>query len=260
MSARGSAERPPPGYAPGAWRRFCAGLNGLAEEARLGDPALLARDLAELAAEAQAVALELDPELFELVRLASEPLEFNEDEPAAVADPEFEASLAASAAFDSELRRGGKVEPPRPPHTPRGAVVRASTRRQARYGDALVVPSRLLEEIREHARSVPEGYEIGGRLVVEGRRAIEYVPVSNLADRPGRFVLGSSWRPEPGRRSIVLHSHPSGEARPSAQDLVAAQPFRLAEYGIYALQTDELAVFRIAPDRTTYERLPTVVE
>jgi proteasome lid subunit RPN8/RPN11 len=314
MSARRSAERPPPGYAPGAWRRFCAGLNGLAQEARLGDPALLARDLAELADEAQAVALELDPELFELVRLASEPLDDDDDEPPA-RDPDLEARLSefaldfrdlrAGAAIEAAVRESRRVEVtltasgerivrplgPRtsgqitreqpgvvaaaPPYVSRGTTVRATTRRvptvTARRpeevtrtdGEPIIVPWGIADEIREHARAQPDGFESCGRIVVRlhDRRVVDYHRIHNGADAPGKAQFIASWRPLEGHRSILIHSHPRGEPTPSLGDLRyhAEQEYRRV-FAIYGLRGDEIRAYELAKNGRGYVEVPTVVE
>jgi hypothetical protein len=86
----------------------------------------------------------------------------------------------------------------------------------------IMLPGTIHAAIREHARAVKPGHESVGRLRISSLtgRALEYHPLPNGADEPGKVRLVSYWRREPGEISIVCHSHPDGaDGHPSDADL-----------------------------------------
>lgn len=124
----------------------------------------------------------------------------------------------------------------------------------------LVVPLSIFDAVRDHAHSVPAGMESLGRLVVrDGHLAVAYVRLRNLATRPGRCILGSSWRRQPGEQNIVVHSHPWGDAWPSGADLAWARQRQFSEFGIYSIRRGELRVWRPLGDRG-YRSSPLILE
>jgi proteasome lid subunit RPN8/RPN11 len=148
-----------------------------------------------------------DPELHELVQLALAPLDDVEDGPLFAA-----------------------VRQPAPPFA------------------SLVVPERVINAIREHAATAPPKREVGGRLLVDRNgRATRYLPLENVeGHRLGRFDFRESWRRDPRVTNVVLHTHPSRSDAPSAADVAWANRYGFRVIAIYAVESDQLGVFRLA--------------
>jgi proteasome lid subunit RPN8/RPN11 len=128
----------------------------------------------------------------------------------------------------------------------------------ARYGHRppnapLEVPRTVLAAIRNHATAAKPGHEICGELLVHRGVATGYRPLRNVSARPGHFETGPMRR-TPG--AVFLHSHAIGPATPSMGDLEGASARSLRRYAIYSAAADELALFRIAPDRSSFTPLP----
>jgi proteasome lid subunit RPN8/RPN11 len=125
-----------------------------------------------------------------------------------------------------------------------------------------LIKKSLLAEIRQHALSVPKGFESAGRLIVENgtRRALSYERLRNAAKEPGRTVFASSWRRVDGYDSVLIHSHPWGRATPSKSDLQyhGAKAHRHV-FGIYGVEDDLLSVFAVAESAVGYISLPVTV-
>jgi proteasome lid subunit RPN8/RPN11 len=163
-----------------------------------------------------------DPELHDVVRLARAPLV-----PSKTAEPVVTAA----------------------------AAVQPTTRVPAK----LVVPASVLAAIRAHVASAAPGFEVGGRVIVNGEgAAVDYVPLANRAAGPRRFDFRSSWLPAPGERSLITHSHPSGSAMPSAGDLAWARGHGLDWIGIWHAPASKLSAFTV--DGEWYEELPVVAQ
>lgn len=123
----------------------------------------------------------------------------------------------------------------------------------------LVVPAHVVDKIRAHALSVRDGMEVGGRLVVEDDVVLRYDRARNASREPYRFAPGTSWRREEGRRTIHLHSHPVGDAWPSAADTAWARRWPgWASFAIWSVRDDRLRVWRLLGDRG-YESVELVV-
>jgi proteasome lid subunit RPN8/RPN11 len=162
-----------------------------------------------------------------------------------------------------------------PPYVPRGGSSRATTRRMPTVtarrpegvtcpdGEPIIVPSGIADEIREHARAQPDGFESCGRIVVRlhDRRAVDYHRIHNGADAPGKARFIASWRPLEGHRSILIHSHPHGEPTPSLGDLrYHAEQAHRRVFAIYGLRDEEIRVYELAKNARGYIEVPTVID
>ena len=111
----------------------------------------------------------------------------------------------------------------------------------------VVVPAAIREQIAAHARDEAPN-ESCGLLLLDGDRAVEYVPAVNRAASPYRFELYL----DPVRWSeieldqAVVHSHLSSPPRPSRTDVENVGLWEGRPYLIYAVRTDDLAAWRIA--------------
>lgn len=96
----------------------------------------------------------------------------------------------------------------------------------------VLIPCEVLRQIRAHAFSETRaGFEIGGHLLLDGHRAVEYVPAENVMDEPGFYRAARL----PPAGAIAVHSHPSwGGSEPSFQDVAAIRRDRLAMMGIFS--------------------------
>ena len=110
----------------------------------------------------------------------------------------------------------------------------------------MVVPAAIREAIAAHARAEAPN-ESCGLLLIDGDRAVEYVPAVNKAASPYRFELYL----DPVRWSeielgqAVVHSHLSSAPRPSRTDVENIGQWEGLPYLIYALRTDDLAAWTI---------------
>ena len=111
----------------------------------------------------------------------------------------------------------------------------------------VVVPPPVREALAEHARSeLPN--ESCGLLLLEGDRAVEYVPAENKAASPYRFDLYVDpvrWS-EIELEQAVVHSHVSAPPRPSRTDVENVGLWQGRPYLIYSVARDELAAWTIA--------------
>lgn len=111
----------------------------------------------------------------------------------------------------------------------------------------VVVPAAIREQIAAHAREEAPN-ESCGLLLLDGDRAVEYVPAVNKAASPYRFELYL----EPVRWSeieldqAVVHSHLSSPPRPSRTDVENIGQWEGRPYLIYTVRTNDLAGWTIA--------------
>ena len=112
-----------------------------------------------------------------------------------------------------------------------------------------MIPPAVRTAIAEHARAeLPN--ESCGLLLLEGERAVEYVPAENASPSPYFFELRLdpvAWA-DIGDRDVeqaVVHSHVSSEPRPSRTDVERIGLWRDRPYLIYSVRLDELAAWRI---------------
>jgi proteasome lid subunit RPN8/RPN11 len=110
----------------------------------------------------------------------------------------------------------------------------------------VVVPADVRAQIVEHARAEAPN-ESCGLLLLDGDRAVEYVPAVNKAASPYRFELYL----DPVRWSeieldqAVVHSHLSSPPRPSRTDVENVGLWAGKPYLIYSLHEDALAAWTI---------------
>ena len=111
----------------------------------------------------------------------------------------------------------------------------------------VVVPASVRDAIAEHARQEAPN-ESCGLLLLDGDRAVEYVPAENRAASPYRFELyldPARWA-EIDHDQAVVHSHLSSPARPSRTDVENIGLWEGRPYLIYSLREDALAGWTIA--------------
>jgi [CysO sulfur-carrier protein]-S-L-cysteine hydrolase len=111
----------------------------------------------------------------------------------------------------------------------------------------VVVPPAVREAVAEHARrELPN--ESCGLLLLDGDRAVEYVPATNAAASPYRFELyldPERWS-EIDLDQAIVHSHVSALPRPSRTDVENVGLWQGRPYLIYCVASDELAGWTIA--------------
>jgi len=113
----------------------------------------------------------------------------------------------------------------------------------------VVIPAAVREAIAAHARAeLPN--EACGLLLLDGERALEYIPAENASPSPYYFELRldpARWA-DIGDRDVeqaVVHSHVSSPPRPSRTDVERIGLWRERPYLIYSVRLDELAAWRI---------------
>jgi proteasome lid subunit RPN8/RPN11 len=111
----------------------------------------------------------------------------------------------------------------------------------------VVVPPAVRESVAEHARrELPN--ESCGLLLLDGDRAVEYVPATNVAASPYRFELyldPERWS-ELELDQAIVHSHVSAPPRPSRTDVENVGLWQGRPYLIYCVASDELLGWTIA--------------
>lgn len=112
-----------------------------------------------------------------------------------------------------------------------------------------MIPAAVRAAIAEHARAeLPN--EACGLLLLDGDRAVEYVPGENASPSPYFFELRLdpvAWA-DIGDRDLeqaVVHSHVSSPPRPSRTDVERIGLWRDRPYLIYSVRLDELGAWRI---------------
>lgn len=110
----------------------------------------------------------------------------------------------------------------------------------------MVVPQPIRDAIAAHAREEAPN-ESCGLLLLEGDRAVEYVPAENKAASPYRFELHLDpmrWS-EIELEQAVVHSHLSSPPRPSRTDVENVGLWESRPYLIYSVRMDDLAAWEI---------------
>ena len=110
----------------------------------------------------------------------------------------------------------------------------------------VVVPADLRAQIVEHAQSEAPN-ESCGLLLLDGDRAVEYVPAVNKAASPYRFELYLDpvrWT-EIELDQAVVHSHLSSPPRPSRTDVENIGLWDGRPYLIYSVRENDLAAWVI---------------
>ena len=113
----------------------------------------------------------------------------------------------------------------------------------------VVVPAAVREEIAGHARQEAPN-EACGLLLLDGDRAVEYVPGTNKTPSPYRFELyidPARWADigDTGLEQAVVHSHLSAPPRPSRTDVENIGLWEGKPYLIYSVRQDDLAAWTI---------------
>ena len=112
----------------------------------------------------------------------------------------------------------------------------------------MVIPAGLRDELAAHAREALP-YEACGVLVMEGERAVRYVPGRNAAESPYRYTLEIDpqvwFLEDEGYELAVFHSHPETEPRPSRTDIESIGLWEGRPYVILRADTGELRAWRI---------------
>jgi [CysO sulfur-carrier protein]-S-L-cysteine hydrolase len=110
----------------------------------------------------------------------------------------------------------------------------------------VVVPPAVRDAVADHAlRELPN--ESCGLLLLDGERAVEYVPATNAAASPYRFELyldPERWS-EIELDQAIVHSHVSAPPRPSRTDVENVGLWQGRPYLIYCVASDELAAWTI---------------
>jgi [CysO sulfur-carrier protein]-S-L-cysteine hydrolase len=107
----------------------------------------------------------------------------------------------------------------------------------------LIAPD-LLEQIVEHARRDAPN-ECCGFVWLRDDRAVEVVPVENVAHSPLRFEVGPADllaladAEDDGRRVVIYHSHTRSAPRPSQTDVNFAANWPGVEWLIIGVAGDE---------------------
>ncbi|HLY94701.1 MAG TPA: Mov34/MPN/PAD-1 family protein [Gaiellaceae bacterium] len=110
----------------------------------------------------------------------------------------------------------------------------------------MVVPAKVRAQIAEHARAEAPN-ESCGLLLLDGDRAVEYVPAINKAASPYRFELyldPTRWS-EIELEQAVVHSHLSSPPRPSRTDVENIGLWAGKPYLIYSVREDDLAAWLV---------------
>ncbi|HET8894845.1 MAG TPA: M67 family metallopeptidase [Gaiellaceae bacterium] len=111
----------------------------------------------------------------------------------------------------------------------------------------MVVPSDVRAQIVEHAQ-VEAPNESCGLLLLDGNRAVEYVPATNAAASPYRFELyldPERWADigDTNLEQAVVHSHLSSPPRPSRTDVENIGLWAGKPYLIYSVRENDLAAW-----------------
>lgn len=114
----------------------------------------------------------------------------------------------------------------------------------------MVIPTAVRAAIAAHALAeLPD--EACGLLLLDGDRAVRYVPAANAEASPYRFSLylePETWADlgdEPYEQAVV-HTHVSSPPRPSKTDVRNIGLWEGRPYVIYSVRSGELAAWRIA--------------
>jgi proteasome lid subunit RPN8/RPN11 len=117
----------------------------------------------------------------------------------------------------------------------------------------VVVPQEIRAQLLEHARAEAPN-EACGLIAFRDFVAERYLPGTNRLRSPYRFELVPNdpkdfFLEDEGYELAVFHSHPETEPRPSRTDIENIGLWEGRPYLILALQSDELAGWRIQDGR-----------
>ena len=121
-----------------------------------------------------------------------------------------------------------------------------------------MIPDDIRAELRTHAgQALPN--EACGVVVLDGERAVRYVPGTNAAASPYRYHLDVDpevwFLEDDGYELAVFHSHPETPPRPSRTDIESIGLWEGRPYLILRADTGELSAWRISGGRASEEPL-----
>lgn len=109
-----------------------------------------------------------------------------------------------------------------------------------------MIPAAVRAQIVEHARAeLPN--ESCGLVLLDGERAVEYIPATNKAASPYRFELyldPERWA-DIELDQAVVHSHISSPPRPSRTDVENIGLWDGKPYLIYSVRENDLAAWMV---------------
>jgi proteasome lid subunit RPN8/RPN11 len=122
----------------------------------------------------------------------------------------------------------------------------------------VVIPEEIRTELRAHAKeALPD--EACGLVVLEGDRAVRYVPGRNAAGSPYRYQLDVDpevwFLEDDGYELAVFHSHPATPPQPSRTDVESIGLWEGRPYLILRADTGELCAWRISCGEISAEPL-----
>jgi proteasome lid subunit RPN8/RPN11 len=122
----------------------------------------------------------------------------------------------------------------------------------------VVIPNDIRAELRKHAQEALPN-EACGVVVLDGERAMRYVPGRNAAGSPYRYHLDVDpevwFLEDDGYELAVFHSHPETPPRPSRTDIESIGLWEGRPYLILRADTGELCAWRIREGRVSEEPL-----
>jgi proteasome lid subunit RPN8/RPN11 len=122
----------------------------------------------------------------------------------------------------------------------------------------VVIPAEIREQLAVHAHEALPN-EACGVVVLDGERAVRYVPGRNAADSPYRYHLDVDpevwFLEDDGYELAVFHSHPETPPRPSRTDVESIGLWEGRPYLILRADTGELSAWRIRAGQISQERL-----
>jgi proteasome lid subunit RPN8/RPN11 len=122
----------------------------------------------------------------------------------------------------------------------------------------VVIPHDVRVSLLAHAREALPN-EACGVIVLDGERAVRYVPGRNAADSPYRYHLEVDpevwFLEDDGYELAVFHSHPETPPRPSRTDVESIGLWEGRPYLILRADTGELSAWRIREGEISQEQL-----
>jgi hypothetical protein len=103
------------------------------------------------------------------------------------------------------------------------------------------------DRLRRHADSARPGFEIGGKLVTEGDRVVDYRPMRNLAVEPGWFQPVEVPRPP----IVLAHSHPGSRLTDLSRGDIAWMRSHFRPLAVFAPVSGSLTIYWLDTTRET---------
>jgi proteasome lid subunit RPN8/RPN11 len=121
-----------------------------------------------------------------------------------------------------------------------------------------MIPAEIRKQLAAHAREALPN-EACGVVVLEGERAVRYVPGRNAVGSPYRYHLDVDpevwFLEDDGYELAVFHSHPESPPRPSRTDVESIGLWEGRPYLILRADTGELGAWRISGGEISEEPL-----